>query len=85
MHVVNALESVRLKKEVRDLQERYLRDNLPLFIGQSHAVREVMEFVTAVAKSPDTPVLIEERPDGKELIAAAIHYRSPHFRGRSSA
>jgi DNA-binding NtrC family response regulator len=82
MHIVNALETVRLKKEVRDLQERYLRDNVPLFIGQSHAVREVMEFVEAVAKSPDTPVLIEgETGTGKELIAAAIHYRSPHFQG----
>ena len=82
MHVVNALETVRLKKEVRDLQERYLLENMPLFIGQSHAVREVMEFVTAVAKSPDTPVLIEgETGTGKELIAAAIHYRSPHFQG----
>ena len=82
MHVVNALETVRLKKEVRDLQERYLRDNVPLFIGQSQAVREVMEFVEAVAKSPDTPVLIEgETGTGKELIAAAIHYRSPHFQG----
>jgi len=41
-----------------------------------------MEFVTAVAKSPDTPVLIEgETGTGKELIAAAIHYRSPHFQG----
>jgi DNA-binding NtrC family response regulator len=82
MHIVNALETVRLKKEVRDLQERYLRDNVPLFIGQSQAVREVMEFVEAVAKSPDTPVLIEgETGTGKELIAAAIHYRSPHFQG----
>ncbi|RJP18540.1 MAG: sigma-54-dependent Fis family transcriptional regulator, partial [Deltaproteobacteria bacterium] len=82
VHVVNALETVRLKKEVRDLQEKCLRDNMPIFIGQSHAVREVMEFVTAVAKSPDTPVLITgETGTGKELIAAAIHYRSPHFRG----
>ena len=82
MHIVNALETVRLKKEVRDLQERYLRDNVPLFIGQSQAVRDVMEFVEAVAKSPDTPVLIEgETGTGKELIAAAIHYRSPHFQG----
>ena len=82
VHVVNALETIRLKKEVRDLQERYLRDNMPLFIGHSQAVREVMEFVEAVSKSPDTPVLIEgETGTGKELIAAAIHYRSPHFRG----
>ena len=82
MHVENALETIRLNKEVRDLQARYLRDNMPLFIGESHAVREVMEFVEAVAKSPDTPVLIEgETGTGKELIAAAIHCRSPNFRG----
>jgi len=82
MQIGNALETIRLKKEVRDLQERCLRDNVPLFIGGSHAVQEVMEFVEAVAKSPDTPVLIEgETGTGKELIAAAIHYRSPHFRG----
>jgi DNA-binding NtrC family response regulator len=82
IHVANALDTVRLKKEVRDLQERYLRDNMPLFIGQSHAVREVMEFVSSVARSPDTPVLVEgETGTGKELIAAAIHYRSPHFQG----
>ncbi len=78
----NALETIRLKKEVRDLQERYLRDNVPLFLGKSRAIREVMEFVEAVAKSSDTPVLIAgETGTGKELIAAAIHYRSPNFRG----
>ncbi len=82
MQIASALETVRLKKEVRVLQERCLRENVPLFIGGSHAVRDVMEFVEAVAKSPDTPVLVEgETGTGKELIAAAIHYRSPRFRG----
>jgi len=80
--VANALETVRLQKEVRELQERCLRDNVPLFIGESHAIRDVMEFVESAAKSPDTPVLIVgPTGSGKELVAAAIHYRSPNFRG----
>ena len=77
-----ALETVRLQKEVRELQAQSLRDNVPLFIGDSHAIRDVMEFVESVAKSPDTPVLIlGPTGAGKELVAAAIHYRSPNFRG----
>lgn len=78
----NALESIRLKKEVQSLQERYLRENLPCFIGESNTIRDVMEFVGLVARSPDTPVLIlGETGTGKEMIASAIHYRSPNFRG----
>jgi DNA-binding NtrC family response regulator len=82
MSIGNALESIRLKKEVQALQERYLRENLPCFIGESHTIRDVMEFVGLLARSPDTPVLIlGETGTGKELIASAIHYRSPNFRG----
>ncbi len=78
----NALESIRLKKEVRALQERYLRENLPCFMGASDAIHDVMEFVGRLAKSPDTPVLIVgETGTGKELVASAIHYRSPNFQG----
>jgi len=41
-----------------------------------------MEFVNKVAKSPDTPILITgETGTGKELIASAIHDKSPNFRG----
>jgi transcriptional regulator with PAS, ATPase and Fis domain len=78
----NALESIRLKKEVQALQERYLRENLPCFVGESDAIQDVMEFVGRLAKSPDTPVLIAgETGTGKELVASAIHYRSPNFQG----
>ncbi len=78
----NALESVRLKKEVQALQERYLRENVPCFLGESNAIQDVMDFVGRLARSPDTPVLIVgETGTGKELIASAIHYRSPNFQG----
>ncbi len=78
----NALETVKLRKEIQALQERCIRENLPCFIGESNAIQDVMQVVEKVAKSPDTPVLITgESGTGKELIASAIHYKSPHFRG----
>lgn len=78
----NALETIRLRKEIQLLQEDLLQENLPCFIGESEAIQEVMDFIAKVARSPDTPVLIlGETGTGKELIASAIHYRSPNYRG----
>lgn len=78
----NALESIRLRKEVRLLQEKYLQDSHPLFIAESNEIKDVMELIRIVAKSPDTPVLIlGETGTGKELMASAIHYHSPNFNG----
>ncbi len=78
----NALESIRLRKELQLLQERYLTENVPCFIGESNIIHDVMGFVAKVAKSPDTPILISgETGTGKELIARAIHYKSPNFSG----
>ena len=78
----NALESIRLRKEVRLLQESSLKDQLPFFIAESDRIQEVMDFIAKAAGSSDTPVLIlGETGTGKELIASAIHYRSPNFKG----
>ena len=80
--VQNALETIRLRKEIEELQKQFLVEHLPAFIGTSDTIQDVMGFVSSVAKSPDTPVLIEgETGTGKEIIAGAIHYRSPNFRG----
>lgn len=80
--VKNALESIRLRKEVRDLQEKYIQENLPFFICESKVTQDVMQYIENVAKSPDTPILIlGESGTGKELIASAIHFRSPNFQG----
>lgn len=81
-NVRNALDSISMRKEIQLLHEKYLKENLPCFIGESNAVQDVMEIVKKVAKSPDTSILVlGETGTGKELIAKAIHYRSPNFRG----
>lgn len=78
----NATESIRMKKEIQDLHEKYLKENVPCFVGESNAIQDVMEVVDKVAQSPDTPILIAgETGTGKELIARAIHFKSPNSKG----
>ena len=77
-----ALETIAMRKEIQALHEKYLKENLPCFIGESNAIQDIMEVVGKAAESPDTPILVVgETGTGKELIARAIHYRSPHFKG----
>ncbi|MCF8068188.1 MAG: sigma-54 dependent transcriptional regulator [Desulfobacterales bacterium] len=79
----NAFDTIKLKKEVQSLHSKFLNESLPCFIGESNKIQTMMDFLSKVAKSPDTPILIlGETGTGKELIASAIHYRSPNFKGR---
>jgi DNA-binding NtrC family response regulator len=80
--VRNALETIALKKEIQVLQQQYVKQNLPVIVGESQPIREIMQIVSMVAQSADTPVLITgETGSGKELIAQTIHYKSPNFKG----
>ena len=80
--IKNALDSITLRKEVQNLQNNYLKEHMPCFISESDAIQDVIEFIEMVAKSPDTPILIRgETGTGKELLARAIHFRSPNFKG----
>ncbi len=80
--VRNALETIALKKEIQLLQEKYLKKNLPVIVGESKPIKEVLATVSMAAQSVDTPVLIlGETGCGKELIAQTIHYQSPLFKG----
>ncbi|MCG8635291.1 MAG: sigma-54 dependent transcriptional regulator [Desulfobacterales bacterium] len=80
--ISNALETIRLRREIKDLQEGRIRKEVPCFIGESQVIHDIMAYIEKVAKSPDTPVLIQgETGTGKELLASTIHYRSPNFAG----
>ena len=80
--IKKAISSIALIKEVKILQEKFLQDNQPCFIGESKNIENVMDFINMVSKSPDTPIMIlGETGTGKEIIAKAIHARSPVFQG----
>ncbi|MCC6861946.1 MAG: sigma 54-interacting transcriptional regulator [Bryobacterales bacterium] len=65
----------------------YLRE-VPLtspgvdFVGQSQVVSELLEFVSRIAASRATSILIQgESGTGKELIARLLHEQNPHASG----
>jgi DNA-binding NtrC family response regulator len=75
--VDQAIEHRRLRSENRLLQSqlrsRYRFDNV---VGQSAALRGVLDLVGKVADSDSTVLITGESGTGKELIARAIHYNS---------
>ncbi|MFQ5637567.1 MAG: sigma-54-dependent transcriptional regulator [bacterium] len=76
-----ALETLRLKREVTDLQARLEPNGEDEgIIGVSSAMQEVYKTIGAVTGSSNlTTVLIEgESGTGKELVAKAIHNHGPH-------
>ncbi|MBA3011632.1 MAG: sigma-54 dependent transcriptional regulator [Proteobacteria bacterium] len=82
MTIKKAISSIALIKEVQVLQEKFLQANEPCFIGESKNIENIMDFINLVSKSRDTPIMIlGETGTGKELIAKAIHARSPVFQG----
>ena len=46
--VRNALETIALKKEIQLLQQKYIKQNLPVIVGDSKPIREIMETVGMV-------------------------------------
>jgi Response regulator containing CheY-like receiver, AAA-type ATPase, and DNA-binding domains len=79
--LAKALDTVRLKKEVEELRQGYLRQfNIEQIVGESEEIKQVFAFAEKVAKGHDTTVLIEgESGVGKEVIARMIHHRSNRF------
>lgn len=74
--VKRALEQLELMDENRYYRER-IRDILGKIVGESEGLKQVFSQIKKVA-STKTPVLIRgETGVGKELIARAIHDRSP--------
>ena len=82
--LLKAKEHIKLCKEVMHLRFRNQASNLcnMRIIAESKEIRRVIEMAKNVAKSPDTPILIQgETGVGKEGIAHTIHYNSPRSEG----
>ena len=75
--VEQAVEHGRLKAENRMLQSqlrtRYRYENI---VGQSHALRRVLDVVEKITGTDSTVLVTGESGTGKELVARAIHYNS---------
>jgi DNA-binding NtrC family response regulator len=76
--IKNALEATRLRSEVESLRgEVRRRSGFHDVVGTSAKMTELMNFVSKIAVSEATTILIQgESGTGKDLIAKAIHYQS---------
>lgn len=73
----NAIEKRRLVTENTQLRQQIEELMLPdQVVGESPAIKRVMEMVNTVAKTDSTVMILGESGTGKELIARAIHSRS---------
>jgi formate hydrogenlyase transcriptional activator len=86
--VAIAIENALAYREIAELKDKLAQEKLYLeqeirteadfegIIGQSSALRQVLQLVETVATSDSTVLLLGETGTGKELIARAIHDRS---------
>jgi DNA-binding NtrC family response regulator len=76
--VVKALETTRLRREVRALRASQAQPyGLDRIVGQSAAIAELKALLQKVAASPASTVLLTgESGTGKDLAAKVLHYQS---------
>ncbi|MGH7554633.1 MAG: sigma-54-dependent transcriptional regulator, partial [Longimicrobiales bacterium] len=72
--IENALKIVRLEEENRQLRRRVGRHEI---VWESEPMRRVMAQVDRVAPSESRVAILGETGTGKELVARAVHDRSP--------
>ena len=74
----NGIEAGRLRKEIGLFRrERLQQFSFEQIVGQSPAMREMLELAHKVAESEVSSVLLQgESGTGKDLVAKAIHYHS---------
>lgn len=76
--VRNGIEAQRLRKEVTQVRsEKARRFGFEQIIGESAAIREILQFARKVAQRESVSVMLQgESGTGKDIVAKAIHYGS---------
>jgi two-component system response regulator AtoC len=76
--VERALETTRLRREVKQIREHEARPyTLRAIVGESETMESLRQMVAKVAASPASTVLLTgESGTGKDLVAKTIHYSS---------
>ena len=76
--VARALETTRLRREIRRMRDNEARPySLRAIVGESAAMHALRQLVAKVAASPASTVLLTgESGTGKDLVAKTIHYNS---------
>ncbi|HZE69632.1 MAG TPA: sigma 54-interacting transcriptional regulator [Pyrinomonadaceae bacterium] len=76
LQVASVRELSEVNQELRVEEDIRSEPTLAGIVGQSSALRQVLQLVEMVAASDATVLLLGETGTGKELIARAIHERS---------
>jgi DNA-binding NtrC family response regulator len=76
--VARALETTRLRRELRQLRANEARPySLRAIVGESETMETLRQLIAKVAASPASTVLLTgESGTGKDLVAKTIHYSS---------
>ncbi len=78
-----ALDHRRLTQEVRTLKEQLDRStSFEEIIGESRAILELTDLLRRVAPVESAVLITGETGTGKELVARALHQKSPRSRGQ---
>jgi DNA-binding NtrC family response regulator len=81
MRIARALRQQNLEVENVALRQQLdTRFGMETIIGESRAMKEVLEMVQQVAPTPATVLLQGESGTGKELVARVVHQLSPRAR-----
>ena len=76
--VAHAVQATRLRRENESLKKALeQRHKFEKIVGKSRAMQEVSRFIDQVAPSRSTVLIHGDSGTGKELVAQAIHRRSP--------
>jgi len=74
------IESPKVTEDISLTEDISSESNIAGIVGQSAALRRVLQLVDKVAGSDATVLLLGETGTGKELIARAIHERSARLK-----